>query len=180
MNKKQAKLVKTRKRVPPRSTKTKLGRAPGLDLKEISKSENSLQPFWFSFGYTTVPAMLPPYWGIPKLPMALSWVPLIFSGDVTLKLFFSTTNLAFDMGVNNTSNTTNPRKSLSADPWSSIFGEVKKPINLFSVGKINIRVFFRNQLMANREMKISALFFFRRHLHNKLVEKNILINYIII
>lgn len=38
--------------------------------------------------------MLPPYWGIPKLPIALSWVPFMLSGEVTDKLFFSTTNRA--------------------------------------------------------------------------------------
>ena len=38
--------------------------------------------------------MLPPYWGIPKFPIALSWVPFMLSGEVTDKLFFSTTNRA--------------------------------------------------------------------------------------
>ena len=36
--------------------------------------------------------MVPPYCGTPKLPMALSWTPFKLSGDVTVKLFCSTTN----------------------------------------------------------------------------------------
>lgn len=49
--------------------------------------------------------MLPPYWGMPKFPMALSWVPLILSGDATLRLFFSTTNRPIiDTGNNNPTN----------------------------------------------------------------------------
>lgn len=38
--------------------------------------------------------MLPPYCGTPKLPMALSCLPRSDVGDVTIRLFFSTTNRA--------------------------------------------------------------------------------------
>ena len=73
--------------------RTKLGRAPGLALNETPPS-NLSHPLAFFFGYTTVPAMLPPYCGIPKFPIALSCFPLSPLGDVTIRLFFSTTNLA--------------------------------------------------------------------------------------
>lgn len=98
-----------------------MGRAPGLDLKEIPYSSNSLQPFLLSFGYNTFPAMLPPYWGIPKFPIALSCVPLMLSGDVTVKLFFSTTNFAIDGGGERNS-ARNPRKTHSEDLRSFILG----------------------------------------------------------
>lgn len=123
------KQLKIKKRgVPPRSTKRIVGSMPGWDLNERPNSPNSLQPFRFSFGYATAPAMLPPYWGIPKLPIALSYVPLILSGDVTVKLFFSTTNLAADRGTSDSSRNPSkyPGSDLLTDLGSSIITKVKQ------------------------------------------------------
>lgn len=75
---------------PPRSRSKKVGNAPALPRNEVSKS---LHPFPFCFGYMIDPAILPPYCGIPKFATAVSCLPRRNLGDVTTKLFLSTTNL---------------------------------------------------------------------------------------
>lgn len=93
---------------PPRSTSRKVGNPPGLDWKLTSVKLR--HPFWFTFGYSTEPTNVPPYMGTPKFPIAHSYVPFNDEGAVTLKLFFSTTNLP-TVHPNNKPKTHNKRLS---------------------------------------------------------------------
>lgn len=107
-------MEKNIKKLPPLSTRTKMGKPPALDLKERSKSEKLLHPLWFDLGYITAPTIVPPYWGTPKFPIAHSYIPFIDSGDVTFKLFFSTTNLPIQLPIRriNQTHTKNPNFSV--------------------------------------------------------------------
>ena len=111
-----------------------MGIAPGLARKGCLPSKSS-QALALSLGYTTAPAMLPPYCGIPKFPIALSRCPRSEVGDVTIRLFFSTTKRASTAAADASS--ASGRSSSRRNPTAPIACELRRRRALRSEERLN-------------------------------------------